>query len=91
MMLKMVLVFFFAINNKKYEGFWKDGKQHGKGVVTNSLQKKIYMEYFEGKKITSAIYDSIESVLYKEGCLIVKQNEKYGIINIKGTKIKDII
>ena len=42
---------FFAINNKKYEGFWKDGKQHGKGVVTNSLQKKIYMEYFEGKKI----------------------------------------
>ena len=42
---------FFAINNKKYEGFWKDGKQHGKGVVTNSLQKKIYMEYYEGKKI----------------------------------------
>ena len=42
---------------------------------------------FNGKKITQAIYDEIESLKYREGCLKVKQNDLYGIINIKGKEI----
>lgn len=42
---------------------------------------------FNGKEITKAVYDSIESLLYKEGCLLVSQNGKYGIINMKGKQI----
>ena len=38
-------------------------------------------------KNNEAIYDSIESLLYKEGCLLVKKDNKYGIINIKGKEV----
>lgn len=44
---------------------------------------------FEGKKITKAKYDDIQSLEYKEGMLLVKEKNKYGIINIKGQKIID--
>lgn len=42
---------------------------------------------FEGKKITNAIYEELESLPYKEGQLQIKQDGKYGVINIKGKKI----
>ena len=44
---------------------------------------------FEGKKITKAKYDDIQSLEYKEGMILVKEKNKYGIINIKGQKIID--
>ena len=44
---------------------------------------------FEGKKITKAKYDDIQSLEYKDGMLLVKEKNKYGIINIKGQKIID--
>ena len=56
-------------------------KENGKYGIIN----------FEGKVITEAIYESIESLLYKEGCLLVKKNDKYGVININGKKIIDTI
>lgn len=42
---------------------------------------------FEGKKITKAIYEEIDSMKYREGTLLVKQDGKYGAINIKGKEI----
>lgn len=41
----------------------------------------------EGKKITKAIYETIESVPYKEGVLLVKQDGKYGVMSQKGEMI----
>lgn len=37
-----------------------------------------------GKKVTNAIYDSIETLDYKDGILKIKQNDKYGLINLNG-------
>ena len=45
---------------------------------------------FEGKRITKPIYDSIDSLNYKEGQLLVKQDGKTGVINIKGNTLIDI-
>ena len=39
---------------------------------------------FNGKKITKAIYDSIQGFTYKEGELLVCVDGKYGVINING-------
>ena len=41
----------------------------------------------DGKKITYAIYDEIETLQFKEGELLVKKDGKYGVINIKGTTL----
>ena len=41
----------------------------------------------DGKKITDAKYDEIESIAYKSNILAVKQNDKYGVINITGKTI----
>ena len=38
----------------------------------------------DGKKITNAIYEDIDTLQFKEGELLVKKNGKYGVINIKG-------
>lgn len=41
----------------------------------------------EGKKITDAIYDEIESIAYKIDCVAVKQNDKYGVVDKTGKTI----
>ena len=41
---------FYSID-KRYEGTWKDGKQHGKGIIVHNNGKVIYIEYYEGKKV----------------------------------------
>lgn len=58
-----------------------------KSVLKYKENGKFGIIDFNGKKITNAIYDSIESLLYKEGCLIVGQDSKYGVITIKGVEI----
>ncbi len=40
-----------------------------------------------GKKVTSAIYDNIETLEYKDGILRVKIDEKYGLIDLNGKEI----
>lgn len=42
---------------------------------------------FNGKKITKNIYDSIENLQPTEGKFLVCQNEKYGIIDLKGNNL----
>ena len=43
----------------------------------------------DGKKITDAKYESIETVSFKEGYLKVKKDGAYGVITIKGVKLID--
>ena len=71
-----------------------------KNVESDLMYEKSVLKYyqngkyglidFEGKQITEPIYDSIDSLPYKEGELLVSQEEKTGVINIKGNLMVDI-
>ncbi len=58
-----------------------------KSVLKYSQDGKYGIIDFNGKRITKAIYDEIDTLQFKEGELLVKKEEKYGIINIKGTTL----
>lgn len=53
----------------------------------NNLYGLINME---GKEITKAIYEKIESVPYKEGEILVQKDGKQGVINYKGVELLPI-
>lgn len=55
-----------------------------KSVLKYSENEKYGIIDFNGKKITKAIYEEIDTLQFKEGELLVKEEGKYGIINIKG-------
>ena len=55
-----------------------------KSVLKYSKDGKCGIINFNGKKITNAIYEEIDTLQFKEGELLVKKDGKYGIINIKG-------
>ena len=71
-----------------------------KNVESDLMYEKSVLKYyqngkyglidFEGKQITEPIYDGIDSLPYKEGELLVSQEEKTGVINIKGNLMVDI-
>lgn len=69
------------LNNVENNGYFE------KSVLRYKSNDKYGLIDFEGKKITDAIYDSIEGFEYKEGLLLVKKGDKYGIININGATI----
>lgn len=54
-----------------------------KSVLKYEKDGKYGLLNLEGKEITKATYEQIDSLPYKEGELLVKQNDKYGVINIK--------
>ena len=58
-----------------------------KSVLKYSKDGKYGIINFNGKKITSPIYDEIDTLQFKEGELLVKKDNKYGVINIKGAEI----
>ncbi len=65
-----------SINNSYQTSILKY-KDNGKyGIIT-----------LTGKKITDAIYDSIETLEYKDGILKVKQEDQYGLIELNGNKL----
>lgn len=69
------------LNNVENNGYYE------KSVLKYKSNDKYGLINFDGKKITDAIYDSIEGFDYKEGLLLVKKSDKYGIININGATI----
>ena len=96
---------FYSTNNKKFEGFWKNGKQHGKGIVINNLQQKIFLEYNEGEKLNK-INDIAEQEEIEKNILVEKNKinltyylelsnniikEIKNIENVSVNKDKDII
>ena len=38
-------------DGKKYEGQWANGKQHGKGIITNAIGESQESEWVEGKRV----------------------------------------
>ena len=68
-----------------------------KNILSDLMYEKTTLKYskdgkygiidIDGKKITNAIYDDIETLQFKEGELLVKKDGKYGVINIKGTTL----
>lgn len=64
-------------NSNLYQTSLLKYKENGKvGLITT-----------DGKKVTDAIYDSIETLEYKDEVLKVKENGKYGLINLNGEEI----
>ena len=65
-----------------------------KNVSTDLVYEKSILKYqkdgkyglinLDGKKITDAIYEEIDTLQYKEGELLVKKEGKYGVINKNG-------
>ena len=61
-----------------------------KSVLKYKKDGKYGLIDFGGKEITKNVYDSIESLEYKEGCFVVEQEKKYGVINLKGNTLVKI-
>lgn len=71
-----------------------------KNISSNLMYEKTVLKYnengkfgiinLEGKKLTKAIYDEIDTLQFKEGELIVKIDNKYGVININGATLVKI-
>lgn len=55
-----------------------------KQVLTYEENGKLGLINLEGKQLTNAIYEEIDTLPYKEGELLVKQEGKYGVINQNG-------
>lgn len=68
-----------------------------KNILSDLMYEKSTLKYSQngeygiidinGKKITNAIYDEIDTLQTKEGELLVKKDDKYGVINIKGATL----
>ena len=58
-----------------------------KSTLKYSKDGKYGIIDFNGKKITNALYEQIDTLQFKEGELLVKKSEKYGVINIKGATL----
>lgn len=65
-----------------------------KNIVTDLMYEKTVLKYkdgdkwglidYEGKIITKAKYDSIQTLEYKEGEMIITEDGKQGVINVNG-------
>lgn len=56
-------------------------------VLKYQKDSKFGLIDFEGNIITENIYEDIESLTYKPGCLLIKKDGKFGVINLKGKEI----
>lgn len=61
-----------------------------KNVLCYEEDGKYGLVDYEGKKITNAIYDKVESLKYKPGCILVKKDGLYGVLDSYGNTIVDI-
>lgn len=88
----------YKVLNDKAEQIFKDVSDvtaiEGKDEYGNTVFNNTVLKYYEnnkfglisldGKKITTAVYEEMQSLEDKYGEILVKQNGKYGVINIKG-------
>ena len=72
---------------QKYFALHLDAEHEEKEIPLFGTVKRWLDIYFSGKELTRPIYDSMESLSYKEGCLLVSQEGKYGVININGKEM----
>ena len=81
-----ILYQYYTVEAIKLNNVESNGN-YEKSVLKYKSDNKYGLIDFSGNKITDAIYDSIETLQFKEGELLVKKSDKYGIINIKGASI----
>lgn len=61
-----------------------------KNVLSYEENGKYGLINFSGEKLTNAIYDEVSSLVNKPGCILVKKDNLYGIIDSKGNTIIDV-
>ncbi len=90
-----------TILNQNGETLFKDFEEVSEikfsGTVSDMPYEKTVLSYkedgkyglidYNGKKVTKAIYEEINSVPYKEGEILAKKEGKYGVINNKGVTL----
>lgn len=91
----------YKVLNDKAEQIFKDVSNvtaidgedgYGNSVFNNTVLKysennKFGLISFDGKKITAAIYEEMQSLEDKYGEILVRQNGKYGVINVNGVTL----
>lgn len=61
-----------------------------KNVLSYEEEGKYGLIDFSGKKLTSAIYESVASLKNKPGCIEVKKDGLYGVLDSNGNTIIDV-
>lgn len=61
-----------------------------KNVLCYEENGKMGLVDYEGKKLTGAIYEKIESLKNKPGCILVKKDGLYGVLDSYGNVVVDI-
>lgn len=61
-----------------------------KQVLCYEENGKLGLVDFEGKKISGAIYEKVESLKNKPGCILVKKDGMYGVVDSYGNTVVDI-
>lgn len=84
-------------NNKLFEQYDSVEPIKLKNVASTLSYEKSVLKYkkddkygiisYDGKVLTKNIYDSIENFQPTEGKFLVSQNEKFGVIDLKGNRI----
>ena len=60
-----------------------------KSILTFKKDKKVGLITLDGKEIVKPIYDEIIGLPFKEGEVLVKQGENYGVLNRNGALLLD--
>lgn len=61
-----------------------------KNVLSCEENGKYGLINFSGEKLTNAIYDEVSSLENKPGCILVKKDNLYGVVDSKGNTIIDV-
>lgn len=61
-----------------------------KQVLCYEEKGKLGLVDYEGNKLTNAIYEKVESLKGKPGCILVKKDGQYGVLDSYGNVIIDI-
>ena len=61
-----------------------------KNVLYYEENGKLGLVDFDGKKLSSAIYEKVESLKNKPGCILVKKDGLYGVLDSYGNIVVDI-
>lgn len=61
-----------------------------KQVLCYEENGKLGLVDFEGKKLSGAIYEKVESLKNKPGCILVKKDGMYGVVDSYGNTVVDI-
>lgn len=84
-------------NQKIFTNFAEVTAIHGKNAQDEDVYNTTVLKYkengkfgivdFDENKVSEAEYDQVEALMDKEGEILIKKNDKYGVINVKGVEL----